>query len=163
MYTSNVSVKIYTIFLKELFDCINHSSFAFKLLNIKLIHMNLKLRKYCLFLFLSFFSFFAYPVAQKVIDIHKSSIELKDEGKEFRSENNIVVIAHFNEYILDFEIVNYQDDEILIEIFNSKGILQLSSRFDYYNDAFLDVSSLPEGEYTLNVQLENTYTGFFYK
>lgn len=125
--------------------------------------MNLKLRKYCLFLFLSFFSFFAYPVAQKVINLHKSSIELKDEGKEFRSENDIVVIAHFNEYILDFEIVNYQDDEILIEIFNSKGILQLSSRFDYYNDAFLDVSSLPEGEYTLNVQLENTYTGFFYK
>ena len=79
-----------------------------------------------------------------------------------RSGSATAVTAYISGDVITVETENYAGD-ILVEIFDTRGILQFDAHFDHTDYAVVDISSLPPGQYEIAVTLDYRYKGNFVK
>ncbi|HBG41313.1 MAG TPA: hypothetical protein DDW85_07850 [Porphyromonadaceae bacterium] len=116
-----------------------------------------------LFLYFVGMNLFSIPsLGSDITDRDTEIIELKQQEKPSRSATTTEVKAYIEDWKdLNVEIINYTG-QVAVHVYGSNNTQY--TMFTSYDNGFgtLDISSLPEGSYTVYITLENTiYQGFF--
>lgn len=85
-----------------------------------------------------------------------------EKATKTRSVTATEVNTYTDDNILTVEVENYTGD-VYVQVFGAEGATQLVFSSYNYGSAILDISSLPQGTYTVSITLNSTYQGIFVK